>query len=70
MLCMALAHFTLHYPYTAIEMHLVQRFSIARIPFAVQITYLSSANLRPFMNSFSLGNKKKSLGAKSGEYGG
>ena len=30
----------------------------------------SSVNLRPLKNSFSLGNKWKSLGAKSGENGG
>jgi len=53
-------------------MHLVQRFSIALIPlqknccswsfsqpFAVQITSSSSENLCPFMNSFSLRNKRK-----------
>jgi len=58
-------------------MHLVQRFSIAlnplqknfcswssSQPFDVQITSSSLENLYPFVNSFSIGNKRKSLGVR------
>jgi len=34
-------------------------------PFAVQITFSSPETLCPFMNSFSLGKKQKSLGART-----
>jgi len=59
-------------------MHLVQGFSKVLSPlqknccswssiqpFAVQITFSSSENLCPFMNSFSLRKKQKSLGGRA-----